>query len=135
MKFSYVKQYGCSMPIIPVKLRRGELIVATEALVDSGAGSCIFDAQFADVLGIHDITEGGIQVVFEGVSGHTIVGYRHDVALEIGGRVFSNISIAFSEQMPDNATNILGQLGFFEICPIKFTYQKREVDIMTGSIR
>lgn len=122
------------MPIIPVILSRGDRCIVTEALVDSGAASCIFDAQFAGALGIDDIEQDGIQIKFEGVSGHLLIGYRHTITLEIGGRKFVHISIAFSHDMPDNAVNILGQMGFFEICPIKFSYQKKEIDVMTGEI-
>jgi hypothetical protein len=121
------------MPVIPVVLQRRDVRMATEALVDSGAASCIFDAQFAAALGIHVLEENGIEVEFEGVSGHSLIGYVHDVTLEVGGNKFPNVSIAFSHDMPDNAVNILGQQGFFEICPIKFNYRIKEIDIMTGS--
>ena len=46
-------------------------------------------------------------MVFEGVSGHTLVGYRHEVTIEIGGHRFAS-PIAFTSEMPDNAVNILG---------------------------
>lgn len=67
---------------------------------------------------------------FEGVSGHRLTGYRHEITLEIGGNRFANVPIAFSRGMPDNAVNILGQQGFFEICPVKFTYRKKEIELM-----
>lgn len=72
-------------------------------------------------------------IEFEGVSGHRIIGHRHDITLEIGGHRFSKFPVAFTAGMPDNAVNILGQQGFFELCPIKFSYQQREIDIMLGS--
>ena len=46
------------MPIIPVKLVRGSTSVGVWALVDSGANRCIFDAQYADSLGIEDVDQG-----------------------------------------------------------------------------
>lgn len=133
MKFPYARYGHVFMPVIPVTVSWGDKCVVTEALVDSGAASSIFDAQFAELLGI-DAIEDGERMEFEGVSGHRLVGYQHDVTLEIGGRKFSNLAVAFSRGMPDNAVNILGQQGFFEICPIKFTYRIKEIDIMTGSI-
>lgn len=135
MKFPYARYQQYYMPIIPVTVSRGDRCIVTEALVDSGAASSIFDAQFAAALGIASLEENGIEVEFEGVSGHRLVGYQHDVTLEVGGIKFPNVSIAFSRHMPENAVNILGQQGFFEICPIKFTYRVKEIDIMTGSIR
>ena len=132
MKFPYARLGSTAMPIIPVTLRHGELLVVTEALVDSGAASSIFDAQFAAILGIHDLEENGREIVFEGVSGHRLVGYSHEVTIEVGGHAFAPMPIAFSHEMPDNAVNILGQQGFFDLFPIKFTYGKREIDLMIG---
>jgi hypothetical protein len=131
MKFPYIRINDYFMPVIPVTVEHGSIRMATEALVDSGAASCIFDAQFADLLGIKNL-ESGSKKEFEGVSGDRLIGYVHDVTLEIGGNRFPHISIAFSRDMPDNAVNILGQDGFFEICPIKFSYRIKEIDIMNG---
>lgn len=129
MKFPYLRNAGYDAPIIPLTLRRGDLCIVTEALVDSGAASSVFDTQFARLLGIHAPEQDGRKVVFEGVSGHPIVGYRHDVTIEVGGHVYTKIPIAFTRDMPDNAVNILGQEGFFELFPITFTYSKREIDV------
>jgi len=98
----------------------------------SGAGRSIFDAQLAQAVGVIDI-ESGTKEQFEGVSGHFLFGYRHDVDLIVGGNLFANVSIAFSRDMPDNATNILGQLDFFDLFPIKFTFRKKEIELMAGS--
>jgi hypothetical protein len=131
MKFPYIRIDDYFMPVIPLIVEYGSTRMATEALVDSGAASCIFDAQFADLLGIDDL-ESGRKKIFEGVSGDQLIGYVHEVTLEIGGNLLPKISVAFSRDMPDNAVNILGQQGFFEICPIKFTYRLKEIDIMNG---
>jgi hypothetical protein len=34
--------------------------------------------------------------------------------------------------MPDNAVNILGQEGFFDLFPTKFTFGKKEIGLMNG---
>jgi len=121
------------MPVIPVTLSLYDRCIVTEALVDSGAASCIFDAQLAELIGIDDIEDGGTEVQFQGISGDVLSGFCHKVTLEIGGNRFANTEIAFSHEMPDNAVNILGQMGFFEICPIKFTYANKEIDVMASS--
>jgi hypothetical protein len=133
MKFPYVNYGEYSMPIIPVTLSIGDHCIVTEALIDSGAASCIFDVQFAHALGISTI-ESGQKIIFEGVSGHRLIGYSHTITIEVGGHRLGDIDVSFSSDMPDNATNILGQQGFFQICPIKFTYRIREIDVMTGSM-
>lgn len=120
------------MPVIPVTVSLDDHCFVTEALVDSGAASCIFDAQIAGLLGIKNVRRGG-RLEFEGISGHRIIGYQHDVTLEVGGNRFHKIPIAFTEDMPDNAVNILGQQGFFEIFPIKFIYRLKEIELMTRS--
>jgi hypothetical protein len=134
MKFRYVNFGDHFMPIIPVTLSNGDSSIVTEALVDSGASRCIFDAQFAEVIGIQNIEATGTPMELEGLSGDTVIGYAHDVTLEVGGNRFHKVSIAFSHEMPDNALNILGQQGFFDLFPIKFTLRKREIDLMAGSI-
>lgn len=133
MKFPYVDRgYGTLVPIIPVTVGKGDNCIVTEALVDSGADQSIFDAQFAEAVGIEDV-ESGEEVKFEGVSGHFLTGYLHDVDLNVGGNPFRDVNIAFSRDMPDNAVNILGQQGFFDLFPIKFTYSARQIELMTGS--
>jgi hypothetical protein len=133
MKFPYARYQTYHMPIIPVTLSRGDFCIVTEALIDSGAASCIFDAQFASALGITELDDGD-PIEFEGVSGHRLIGYRHAITLEVGGNRFANVTIAFSEDMPDNAVNILGQQGFFDLFPIKFIYRKKEIELMSGGM-
>lgn len=130
MKFPYLSVGSYHMPIIPVTIRNGDSCVATEALVDSGAAGSLFDAQFAQVLGVRSLKDGGEQMLFEGVSGHTLLGYRYEVTLEVGRHQFERVPIAFTAEMPDNAVNILGQRGFFELLPIAFSYGKREIEIL-----
>jgi hypothetical protein len=134
MKFPYARYQDYFMPVIPLTLSRGDRCVVTEALVDSGAASSIFDAQFAEVLGIANV-RAGRPVQFEGVSGHRIVGYRHTVTLEVGGTRFPGVPVAFCAEMPDNAVNILGQQGFFDLFPVKFTYRLKEIELMSGGMR
>ena len=128
MKFPYTRYRGCFMPIVPLMVSRGEQRFLIEALIDSGAASSIFDAQIADLLGIENI-EDGIRCAFEGISGHPVVGYQHDVTLEVGENRFHAVPIVFTRDMPDNAVNILGEQEFFELFPITFDYQKKEIII------
>ena len=134
MKFPYARYQSYYMPIIPITLSRGDYCVVTEALVDSGAASSVFDAQFAEALGIKDV-RSGTKVMFEGVSGHQLAGYQHDVTIEVGGSRFANVTLAFCSDMPDNAVNILGQQGFFDLFPIKFTYRLKEIELIAGGVR
>lgn len=131
MKFPYVQVGDSYMPIIPVLLKCNDFTIASMALVDSGAGKCIFDAQYAEALGIVDLKTGS-SVEFEGVTGAKFVGYHHEVTLIIGGNTFTNVGIAFAKGMPDNAVGILGQEGFFDLFPVKFTYSKHQIELMAN---
>ena len=134
MKFPYARYQSYYMPIIPLTLSREDRFIVTEALVDSGAASSVFDAQFAEALGITDV-RNGTKVIFEGVSGHQLAGYEHDVTIEVGGNRFANVTLAFCADMPDNAVNILGQQGFFDLFPIKFMYRLKEIELMADGTR
>ena len=117
------------MPIIPATLSLDDSCIVTEALVDSGSAYCIFDAQFANMLCIQNVEEGK-PVEFEGISGKILTGFCHHVTLGIGGNQLENTPIVFVVDMPDNAVNILGQLGFFEHCTITLNYAEKEVSII-----
>lgn len=116
------------MPVIPITLGRGDRYVVTEALIDSGSANSIFNAQFAKALGISNI-QTGARMVFEGISGHRIAGHRHSVNLIVGGKRIPHVMIAFSDTLPDNSVNILGQEGFFDVFSITFNYRKKEIDV------
>ena len=70
-------------PVIPVEIIYGDRAVPYEALVDSGADFCIFDAQIADILGI-DVFRGEEKEVF-GITGVQERYYVHGVTLKVGG--------------------------------------------------
>lgn len=129
MKFPYVKIHGQYYPIIPVTIRHDGFSSMTDALVDSGANASIFHAAYAEEIGIGNI-QSGTPVDFVGISGAPVRGYRHEVAIEVGGNRFENFSIAFSHDLSPDSFNILGQEEFFVLFPIKFTFSKLEIVLM-----
>ena len=84
MKFPYVYRGYGYMPVIPVTVINGDHCLVTEALVDSGAARSIFDVQIGEAIGITDIESGDV-VLFEGVSGHKLAGFCHEITLVVGG--------------------------------------------------
>ena len=132
MKFPYRKIGDYWMPVIHVGLQRESVRIFVEALVDSGSSCCIFTADLAPVLGIVDV-RGGRRVGFSGISGVELAGFRHSIDLVIGGKIFRNIDVLFSEELPVNSINILGQHGFFELFPVKFLQSRGEIDILLRS--
>jgi len=132
MKFPYAKINGKFQPIIPIDLRANELEVRTVALVDSGADASLFHADFAAELGIESIEEGEY-MEFNGISGAPLRAYHHEIRLVVGGHEFADFGIAFSNDISPDSFNILGQADFFALFPVKFTYRKREINLMSSS--
>lgn len=108
----YLAENGFLRPIVPVALYRGSSgPIDTTALVDSGADYAIFDAAFARLLGIEDLTQG-IEQPLTGIAGQRVVGYRHTVGLKVGlSRPFRS-SIVFVEDL--KLHNLLGRRYVFD---------------------
>jgi len=72
MKF-YYKRYSANTlrPVIPVKLKSGEMSIGYEVLVDSGADICIFNAEIGEALGIN--IKNGKQMEVFGVGGKSSI--------------------------------------------------------------
>ncbi|HKV92386.1 MAG TPA: retropepsin-like aspartic protease [Candidatus Angelobacter sp.] len=85
-----------------------------EAIVDSGATRCLFDADVATHLGL-DFKSGEIEVT-QGIGGNETV-YLHPITLHIpGGPVTTKVG--FKEKLP--VAGLLGMKGFFEFFQISF---------------
>ncbi len=135
MKFEYQKRPGTRgeavwIPMIPVQFRKvGGGTLGAYALVDSGASRSFFDAEYAARLGIEDL-EAGQREEFYGITGHSLVGYRHTVTMLLGNNPIE-ISMAFCPNFDQDVFNgILGQEDFFSLFRIKFSRTKRSIAIV-----
>jgi len=131
MKFDY-KRYGQNTlrPVVPIKLKNGEVSIGYEVLVDSGADLCIFDAEIGEAIGIN-VKKGIPKEVF-GVGGKASIYYLHKVEIVVGGWVYK-IDAGF---MPNVAGKIMqyglvGQNGFFSNFIVRFDLLKEEIDLKT----
>src|SRR3989339_2284730 len=129
MKFDY-KRYGQNTlrPVVPIKLKNGEVSIGYEVLVDSGADLCIFDAEIGEAIGIN-VKKGIPKEVF-GVGGKASIYYLHKVEIVVGGGVYK-IDAGF---MPNVAGKIMqyglvGQNGFFSNFIVRFDLLKEEIDL------
>lgn len=137
MKFNYFKFplkerseiFGTSIlkPIIPIEIGYEGKPVRYNALVDSGADFCIFDAQIGELLGINVRSGklekfGGIQTTSPGKA------YLHQVVLTIGGWPYKT-TVSFSYDIAPHGHGILGQKGFFDIFTVKFDLSKEEIEL------
>lgn len=138
MKFKYKKiplserseLFGFSIlrPIIPIQLLGYDgSQFRYEALLDSGADTCIFDAGVAEALGID--VRSGTPMAFSGVqNSEADKAYLHKLNLSVGGHKLS-IPTLFSYDLSTRGYGILGQRGFFDIFTVKFDYAKEEIEL------
>lgn len=138
MKFHYRKLllqkqsdfFGASIlkPIIPISLLVENKEVRYEALIDSGADFCIFDAKLGEYLGLD--VKSGMKERFGGIqrmSGAEV--FLHKVFIAVGGwRYFT--TVGFSYHIADYGFGVLGQKGFFDIFIVKFDLFKEEVELI-----
>lgn len=131
MKFRY-KRYDADVlrPVIPVILTLNGQHIPYEALVDSGADICIFDAQLADIVGL-DVTTG-VQRKVAGITGQAEVQYLHRITINVGGweRV---IDAGFLPNIGKYGYGILGQRGFFEFFKVAFDFAKETIEVKPRS--
>ena len=85
-----------------------------EAVIDSGAGRCLFHATFATAIGL-DLKAGELEVL-NGIGGPEET-WVHDITLYTYGGLIS-IRAGFKEGLPLAA--LLGMNGFFEHFVVKF---------------
>lgn len=137
MKFDYLKiplperskyfGYNILKPIIPIEIKYGNEIARYQALIDSGADLCIFDAPIGEYLGID--VRSGIKEDFGGIQDRGGArAYLHTVTVNIGGWDYKTL-VGFSYDIAKHGFGVLGQKGFFELFQVKFDYQKQEIEI------
>ncbi|MGC2110479.1 MAG: hypothetical protein WA655_13235 [Candidatus Korobacteraceae bacterium] len=85
-----------------------------EAIIDSGASNCLFQAALGRAIGL-DVA-GGEPLETLGISGPNQV-FMHDISLYVPGGILS-IRAGFSEALP--VTGLLGMTGFFDHFKITF---------------
>ncbi|MFY9484730.1 MAG: hypothetical protein WAP74_03885 [Patescibacteria group bacterium] len=137
MKFDYLRipiperspYFGNSIvkPIIPIEIKFGEESARYQALIDSGADFCIFDAPIGEYLGID--VKSGIKENFGGIQDRGgATAYLHEVTLNIGGWDYRT-TVGFSYDIAKHGFGVLGQKGFFELFQLKFDYRNEEIEI------
>ena len=118
------------VPMIPVILSAGKKPIQIDALVDSGADSCIFPGMLGVALGI-DVHKGPIQRI-SGLGGRIIEARFHNIQLKLG-KIDCKIYAGFSFDTI-GITGLLGQRGFFENFRVTFDRQNRCVIIHPKNI-
>lgn len=127
MKFKY-KKYGTGTlrPVIPIELAHNNISVPYEVLVDSGADTCIFDAQIAEILQL-DVKKGKEQKV-AGITGVLESYYSHPVTIVVGGWKYT-FDVGFLANIGKFGYGVVGQKGFFDIFIVTFDLLKEEIEL------
>ena len=128
MKFDYFKfplsppstLFGNAIlkPIIPIGISFNNRALRYNALIDSGADFCIFDAEIGEYLNINIRT--GTKEPFGGIQERgSAEAFLHQVTINIGGWDYKTI-VGFTYDIAKYGFGILGQEGFFDIFVVKF---------------
>lgn len=100
--------------------------VQYQALLDTGADYNVFHADIAEYLGIK-LTKGKSMRI-TGIGGDSLKGYQHQVSIKVGKNMVKT-SIIFSRHIPNNATAVLGNQGFFNHFRVTFNYRDNTITI------
>jgi predicted aspartyl protease len=133
MKFPYIKtpqsdprKKWISRPIIPVTLFGPKGDIRVDALIDSGADKCLFNAEIGREIGLE--IEKGEKEIFSGIEGGKIIAYLHKIKLQIIGIDMTiEIEAGFTDAL--GVIAILGQDGFFDAFKIKFEKDHDVIEI------
>ena len=112
-------------PVITIALQYQDSKQKFSVLVDSGADTCLFPRDVAEVLNI-DI-KSGPRAFFTGIGGGQIPFYFHEVDIFIG-EYQAKAKVGFSTSTI-GTTGLLGQQGFFDNFLISFDYKNKFLEI------
>lgn len=137
MKFDYFRfplsspsvLFGKSLlkPIIPIGISFNGRTLRYNALIDSGADFCIFDAEIGEYLGIN--IRNGTKENFGGIQERgSAEAFLHQVNINIGGWNYKTV-VGFTYDIAKYGFGILGQKGFFDIFIIKFDLMREEIEL------
>ncbi len=124
MKFNYQFFEGEHLPIIPISIKRKEEWIDFDAYIDTGASTCLFPADVAEILNI-PLEKGEVKKVILG-DGNTITVYIHSLLISLAGKEFV-APIGFSKGLGINFA-IIGRKGIFEQFVISFNEKEKWIE-------
>lgn len=107
--------YVASLPInIGLSVKNSPRSKRFDAIIDSGASSCVFHASIGRAIGLE--IEKGLAALTQGFAGPTKL-YLHDISLFVPGGMVATRA-GFSDELP--IAGLLGMVGFFESFRVTF---------------
>lgn len=98
-------------------------------VIDSGASTTLLPKADADALGI-DLKAGKL-IVVRGVTGHRLLGYRHEVTVQIKEYIIEGVPVVFSKRQ--DVPRVLGREGIFSQFGILFDESRRKTVLLDVS--
>ncbi len=111
-------------PIIQVRFHYRQIFVIDEALIDSGADWCIFDAGLLEILKLPVARKA----TFQGIGREKLTGFKSKVSLVVADKDLE-IDVIFSKDLGPFSYGVLGQKGFFDNFRVCFDKQNKIVDV------
>lgn len=135
MKFPYKKypsvkitkafpEKSLLLPIIPIRILNEDKYIDCNALIDSGAGACLFPAELGEYIGIQ--IKDGYEHEFSGIGKGFLTAYFHRIKIEVGGYKYDSYIGFTYDQIP---FPLLGQIGFFSLFTVIFDLSKEVIDL------
>jgi len=125
-----------NQPTIVVRLAYGDCQIDTEAMLDTGASVCVFDASLAHVLGV-PLTRGR-QVPIVGLDGTIrpapLVLLDLTVLPVSAGISLGQIPIAFLDGIQRTVGNLLGRQRFFSAVDLGLSHARRTIHLGLSSV-
>ena len=111
------------MPIVEARIKHVNKTASILGifLIDSGATTTLLPSTDAQALDL--VLESGVKVMVSGVTGHHLVGYRHDITLNIQSCLLDRIPVIFAKNQ--NVPRVLGREGIFSKFAILFDEARR----------
>lgn len=127
MKFPYRKYDVFYKPVVPVIFKVLEKSLQYPVLIDTGSDISIVHAEIAEQLGLK--LDNGQKYSFGGIGGQG-EGFIHHVDLEIGGIIFYDIPVVFSDCIAAFGFGILGHEGLFDRIRLIVEFHKKEFELI-----
>lgn len=116
-----------SRPVIPLELvNKDGRPFRYDVLIDSGADYNIFHAEVGESLGL-DVPSGK-PLEFFGVTGDKQKAFFHKIEVGVGGHPHK-IYCGFARGFKNLPYGLLGQDDFFKIYSVRFTLQKKLIEL------
>lgn len=111
--------------MIPIRIINNSEYYDCYAFIDSGAGACLFPAEYGERIGIDNIVNER-EHKFSGIGGGGITAYFHDLFIEVGGYKYQAYIGFTYDILP---IPLLGQTGFFNLFTVIFDLSKETIEL------